>query len=107
MALAGRHALPTVYNQREYAEAGRAKHGIARAGPARASAERTSANSRPARQPPEPAAEAPPLAPVSEERPAPPPPAPERVPEMSVARQGDPLAALNALSYEEKIALFT
>ena len=50
---------------------------------------------------------APPLAPVSEERPAPPPPAPERVPEMSVARQGDPLAALNALSYEEKIALFT
>jgi hypothetical protein len=29
------------------------------------------------------------------------------VPEMSVARQGDPLAALNALSYEEKIALFT
>jgi hypothetical protein len=59
------------YNQREYAEAGRAKHGIARAGPARASAERTSAGSRPARQPPEPAAEAPLLAPVSEERPAP------------------------------------
>jgi hypothetical protein len=35
------------------------------------------------------------------------PPAPERVPEMSAARQSDPLAALNALSYEEKIALFT
>ncbi len=33
-------------------------------------------------------------------------PAPERAPEMS-ARQSDPLAALNALSYEEKIALFT
>jgi chemotaxis protein CheZ len=49
---------------------------------------------------------APPLAPAPE-TPAMAPPAPERVPEMSAARQSDPLAALNALSYEEKIALFT
>jgi chemotaxis protein CheZ len=66
--------------------------------------------SRPAvpepRPAPEPVAVAPPLAPSPPERVAPPPP-PERVPEVSAARQGDPLAALNALSYEEKIALFT
>jgi hypothetical protein len=49
---------------------------------------------------------APPLAPAPE-TPGMAPPAPERVPEMSAARQSDPLAALNALSYEEKIALFT
>jgi chemotaxis protein CheZ len=50
---------------------------------------------------------APPLAPAPEAAP-PPPPAPEpRAPEKPAVRVNDPLAALSALSYEEKIALFT
>jgi chemotaxis regulatin CheY-phosphate phosphatase CheZ len=67
---------------------------------------------RPAPAPPQPTPVAqpttiaPPLAPAPE-TPAMAPAAPERAPEMSAARQSDPLAALNALSYEEKIALFT